>query len=206
MARVRAMPGNRYGIDDANGMRLFTARLVEVGDRDDPRVRLDKIKLKANKDVLLGGQVVLAHDKSTLDVMKVVLDAQFNSLRSAFGLEGDAAYGVDPSIEVYFLPGHDEARKIGSSVDDGKSYCCSVVRGLLRLTAASENVSCAQISTSRSRSRRRPTASRRRRGRLPPARRRRLPPARRRRLPRRHQERAARPPPPPHLTLKLPSS
>ena len=84
--RTRAMPGNRYGIDDANGMRLFTARLVEVGDRDDPRVRLDKIKLKANKDVLLGGQVVLAHDKSTLEVMKVVLDAQFNSLRSAFGL------------------------------------------------------------------------------------------------------------------------
>ena len=137
--RTRAMPGNRYGIDDANGMRLFTARLVEVGDRDDPRVRLDKIKLKAGKDVLLGGQVVLANHSSTLEVMKVVLDAQFNSLRSAFGLEGDAAYGVDPSIEVYFLPGHDEARKIGSSVDDGKSYCCSVVRGLLRLTAASEN-------------------------------------------------------------------
>ena len=58
--RTRAMPGKRYGIDDANGMRLFTARLVEVGDRDDPRVRLDKIKLKAGKDVLLGGQVVLA--------------------------------------------------------------------------------------------------------------------------------------------------
>ena len=135
--RTRAMPGKRYGIDDANGMRLFTARLVEVGDRDDPRVRLDKIKLKAGKDVLLGGQVVLAHDKSTLEVMKVVLDAQFNSLRSAFGLEGDAAYGVDPSIEVYFLPGHDEARKIGSSVDDGKSYCCSVVRGrALRLACA----------------------------------------------------------------------
>ena len=173
--RVRAIPNQRYGIDDANGMRLFTARLLEVGDRDDPRVRLDNIKLKPGKDVLLGGQVVLAHSAGTLEAMKVFLDAQFNSLRSAFGLKGDAAYGVDPSIEVYFLPGHDEARKIGSSVDDGKSYCCSVVRGLLRLTAASENVPCAQISTTRSRSRRRPTASRRRRRRLPPARRRRVP-------------------------------
>ena len=35
--RTRAMPGKRYGIDDANGMRLFTARLVEVGARDDPQ-------------------------------------------------------------------------------------------------------------------------------------------------------------------------
>ena len=111
--RVRAIPNQRYGIDDANGMRLFTARLVEVGDRDDPRVRLDKIKLKAGKDVLLGGQVVLANHSSTLEAMKVVLDAP--SLRLAFGLEADAAYGVDPSVEVYFLPGHDEARKIGSS-------------------------------------------------------------------------------------------
>ena len=99
--RTRAIPGHRYGIDDANGMRLFTARLVQVGDRDDPRLKLDQIKLKAGKDVLLGGQVVLANHSSTLKVMKVVLDAP--SLRSAFGLKRDAAYGVDPSVEDLVL-------------------------------------------------------------------------------------------------------
>jgi hypothetical protein len=109
-------------------MRLFTARLLELGGGPDHRVRFDKIKLKAGKDVLLGGQVVLANHPSVLNVMKVVLDAP--SLRSAFGLAPDAAYGVDPSVEVYFLPKHDEACKLGASIDNGTTYCRSVLRGL----------------------------------------------------------------------------
>ena len=127
---VRGILRQRYGINDAMGFRVFTARLVELGDRDNPRVRLDKIKLKARKDVPLGDQFVLTSHSSTLKVMKVVLDAP--SLRSAFGIAEQSVYGIDPSVELFLdTSRRTDAYKLGNSVDNGKSYCRSVVRGLV---------------------------------------------------------------------------
>ena len=126
---VRGILHKRYGINDAKGNRVFTGRLVQMPDGEEGRVSLDKIKLKAGKDVPLGDQFVLTSHSSTLKVMKVVLDAP--SLRSAFGIAEQSVYGIDPSVELFLDTSRTDAYKLGNSVDNGKSYCCSVVRGLV---------------------------------------------------------------------------
>ena len=127
---VRGILHKRYGINDAMGFRVFTARLVALPDGEERRVSLDKIKLKAGKDVPLGDQFVLTSHSSTLKVMKVVLDAP--SLRSAFGIAEQSVYGIDPSVELFLdTSRRTDAYKLGNSVDNGKSYCRSVVRGLV---------------------------------------------------------------------------
>ena len=108
---------------------MFTARLVALPEGEERRVLLDKIKLRAGKDVPLGDQFVLATNSRSLGNMLVVLGE--SSLRSAFGMAEEAVYGIDPSAELFFDPSRKGAYKLGSSVDNGKSYCCSVVRGLV---------------------------------------------------------------------------
>ena len=143
-SKVRAIRGYRYAINDNNGKRLATARLVEAPGADPPKLRFDMFKLKEGSDVKLGGSFTFATPTRLLK--ELLIDPQSCSLRAAFGLPRDKKYGIGPSVELYYYPTFSKLCIIGPSVDAaGKPYCCIVVRGHIPpLTDRRENVSCAR--------------------------------------------------------------
>ena len=126
MPDFRGLAGVRYPIIDALGNRVATARLHCNSVGANGAAKLNQIKLVSRKDVPLGEQFTLSTSSSELEDLRVNMTT--GSLRAAFGLAQNAAYGIDPSVELLYWPSHVANFKLGISVTHGTSCCRSVAR------------------------------------------------------------------------------